>query len=334
MNAPVKSSDYIRALVCGWPEPERSRRLLVMLQGYADDSGSDGTRLPYVLAGYVLESERWAKFSDEWQDELFKAPSIDYFKMSEANERDGQFSRMSREIVDGKIRQLASVILRHQPRGIFSYMNWQDYRELFLPIFLPETKLTFLRNPYHVLFGAIFDALESYQKSLGTFPETVDFDFDEQGSLGQFPLFLWDAIKMQGPRKRRKMLGRTPTMLDDKKVMPLQAADMLAWTLRHALDPEDEAKRYLWLFELLKPTYKSGFQVTRESLEKSLKRRKSAKFVSFMREYYLTKRASIEAQKFDDALSVIMSVSHDELKRREEEWKKQRRAKGYKRVRS
>lgn len=38
-------------------------------------------------------------------------------------------------------------------------------------------------------------------------------------------------------------------------------------------------------------------------------------------------------QRFDDALTTIMSISHDELKRREEEWKKQRKAKGYKRVR-
>jgi hypothetical protein len=41
-----------------------------------------------------------------------------------------------------------------------------------------------------------------------------------------------------------------------------------------------------------------------------------------------------ESQKFDAALSKILSVSHDELKRREEEWKKQRKAKGYKRVRA
>lgn len=39
-----------------------------------------------------------------------------------------------------------------------------------------------------------------------------------------------------------------------------------------------------------------------------------------------------ELQTFDAALDKVLSVSHDELKRREEEWKKQRKAKGYKRV--
>jgi len=32
-----------------------------------------------------------------------------------------------------------------------------------------------------------------------------------------------------------------------------------------------------------------------------------------------------EFQKFDAAMTKIMSVSHDELKRREAEWKKQRK---------
>jgi hypothetical protein len=39
-----------------------------------------------------------------------------------------------------------------------------------------------------------------------------------------------------------------------------------------------------------------------------------------------------ESENFDAALTMFLSVSHDELKRREDEWKKQRKAKGYKRV--
>jgi hypothetical protein len=43
------------------------------------------------------------------------------------------------------------------------------------------------------------------------------------------------------------------------------------------------------------------------------------------------KPKSPEFQRFDAAMSKILSVSHDELKRREEEWKKQRKAKRNKR---
>jgi hypothetical protein len=46
------------------------------------------------------------------------------------------------------------------------------------------------------------------------------------------------------------------------------------------------------------------------------------------------KTSKSPSEKFDEALTKIMSVSHDELKKLEEEWKRQRKAKGYKRVRT
>jgi hypothetical protein len=36
---------------------------------------------------------------------------------------------------------------------------------------------------------------------------------------------------------------------------------------------------------------------------------------------------STEFQKFDDAMNQLLSVSHAELQRREDEWKKQRKTK-------
>lgn len=45
-----------------------------------------------------------------------------------------------------------------------------------------------------------------------------------------------------------------------------------------------------------------------------------------------TKSEVSEFERFDDAVRKILSISPLELKRREEEWKKQRKAKGYKRV--
>ena len=42
----------------------------------------------------------------------------------------------------------------------------------------------------------------------------------------------------------------------------------------------------------------------------------------------MTKEISLsESKKFDAALDRVLSVSHDELKRREEKWKKQKESK-------
>jgi len=64
-----------------------------MLKAYADDSGSDGGGSPYFLAGFLMGSEHWAKFADDWQAVLSQRPAIEYFKMAEAANYTGQFAK-------------------------------------------------------------------------------------------------------------------------------------------------------------------------------------------------------------------------------------------------
>lgn len=46
------------------------------------------------------------------------------------------------------------------------------------------------------------------------------------------------------------------------------------------------------------------------------------------------KKTLSESERFDAALTRVLSVSHEELKRREAEWRKERKAKGDKRVKT
>jgi hypothetical protein len=62
------------------------------------------------------------------------------------------------------------------------------------------------------------------------------------------------------------MLGRTPDQLDDELVMPIQAADMLAGTIRRMADPLKPDNEWDWLhFEIYKTIW-HGALVTDESL--------------------------------------------------------------------
>jgi hypothetical protein len=94
-----------------------------LLQGYFDDSGSDGQRPPFVLAGYILQSEKWAAFSDDWRAECSRSPKINYFKMFEAVEGRGQFESIEYDIRRYKILKLIEVMNRHGAHGLCSYMN-------------------------------------------------------------------------------------------------------------------------------------------------------------------------------------------------------------------
>lgn len=246
MRKSQDASFYIRALVCGYAKEIRLSRLMLMLQGYADDSGSDGLRAPYILAGFVLPVEKWAAFSDDWDKALRRDPSVQYFKMAEAAARDGQFEGMQEEFVLNKIHEFLSVIETHQPDGLYSWLSWKNFR-YYLDDHIPEG----MANPYQLLFPSIFDVLLFYQKRKGIFPEPTDFDFDEQGEAGRFAQMLYPRVKANAEPGVRQMLGRIPLMLDDKNVLPLQAADMLAWTIRREFDPEDKEKRWHWLYEKL-----------------------------------------------------------------------------------
>ena len=217
-----------------------------MLQGFMDDSGSDATRAPFVLGGFVMEAEKWADFSDDWYAQVIRQPRIEYFHMIEACSKDRQFEGFSDEFVRCKINDLLGVIEKYQPDGIYTWLEWEDYISIVQPLAPKE-----MSNPYQVLFPGIFDTIRFCQRRKGIFPQSVDVDFDSQGEAGEFARSMYPIMKAHCPPDVKKMLGRTPTMLDDKEVVALQAADMLAWNVRRHYDKTDTTKAWEWLYERL-----------------------------------------------------------------------------------
>jgi Protein of unknown function (DUF3800) len=235
-------------LVCGLPKKLREERLLLMLQGYFDDSGSDGTRPPFVLAGYILPAERWALFSDAWADELKKEPRIEYFKMREANNSSGQFALVPREFIRYKVRNLLSLIHEHNVHGIDTWLLWDEFRAFNDGLIRPAKD-----QPYSPLFFGIMDNIVEYQLTNGIFPSKIQVDFDEQGGAGMFAIesyhHMLKTCEEQGIElDHKKIIEGTPRMLGDKDYLGLQAADMLAWCIRHSLDNKNWAEgEWGWL---------------------------------------------------------------------------------------
>jgi hypothetical protein len=231
----------------GYPKPIRLERLMLMLQGYADDSGSDGRHAPYFFGGFLMEAERWAHFADAWQTQLDRSPAIEYFKMHEAHTRSGQFTFIQPEIRDRKVKDLLEVIEAFKPVGIYSTVNWEEFRVSQIPYVEGAAK-----DPYHCLVPWLFDVVREWQVHNDRFPEPVDFDFDEQGEkIGAAIHAVYPEVKRTASQSLRKMLGRIPMMLDDKKVLPLQAADMLVWNLRAYYEPKLEYSEWEWLYARL-----------------------------------------------------------------------------------
>lgn len=218
-----------------------------MLQGYADDSGSGGLHTPHFLGGFLMEAERWSAFADAWQTQLSRSPSVKYIKMEEAHRLSGEFASAAFrgiELRHRKVRDMLGVIEDFKPFGIFSTVNWEEFRTSRASIALLSAK-----DPYHCLVPWLFDVVMEWQKQKGIYPETVDFDFNENSKrIGGFIRAVFPEVKKLAPDSLGKMLGRIPMMLDENQVLPLQAANMLVWNLRRHYDPKVEYREWEWLY--------------------------------------------------------------------------------------
>jgi hypothetical protein len=202
---------------------------LAIFQTYTDDSGR-GDRNVFILAGFVSTIPRWADFSDEWKSALGR---LKYFKAKEAVALRGQFSRVSPCDHDRLVARLCRIIAKHIIYGVRGYVNVRAWEKVALGKY--DRALDF---PYPFLVNDIICTVmdEQYRRGL---PGQVDFIFDAQ-SRREFQGILegWNIAQRYHmlrpgetlPAHHRRRMGQPPYMLDDKVTMPLQAADLLAWT--------------------------------------------------------------------------------------------------------
>lgn len=207
----------VAALVCGYPGRHRRRRLLLMMQGYIDDSLAEGEVL--ILAGLLATVERWENFSDEWQFRLDHA-RWPFFKMAEAAFRD------------------SDEVWEHTK---WHYYTIRDHVQGAVCVAIPLAPLsraarrhgldgTPAANPYQWAFKGVLNWVARNQEEWGL-DEPVDFIFDERIE-GDDVRDAWSHYLSSIPDDVRALTGRKPIFEDDRKVLPLQAADLWAWWCR------------------------------------------------------------------------------------------------------
>jgi hypothetical protein len=96
-----------------------------------------------------------------------------------------------------------------------------------------------LRHPYILLFYALLIKVAQWQYDAGQRVPT-DFVFDEQGSVGAEAVAFYSYYKRIQKPEIAALMGSTPIFRDDKLILPLQAADMVAWHKRRRIENPDE----------------------------------------------------------------------------------------------
>lgn len=239
-----------------------SEKLLVMLQAYVDDSASDVGDRRLFLAGYISTAESWVHFSDIWSEALAAAPSIDYLKMSEANALQGEFRGWDGEDRDRKVRSLAAVIREIQPLSIHSSISRSKVGSIIKPV-VPHV----FSSPYVLCFNAIMLPIAVRQIQAGT-KVPIDFIFDSQEGLGDEARTIYRLMREAQPEQIRELLSVDPQFRDDKLVVPLQAADMLAWHVRRRYERLEPNAWFVPDYLSIKDGQHIGIDIEDEQLEK------------------------------------------------------------------
>jgi hypothetical protein len=196
-----------------------------MLQVCVDDSGS-GQPPVFVLAGFVSSVEGWAAFADEWHEELNTGRTLPYFKMKHAAHLRGVFDGWSEPERDAKLVRLVDIIKRHTHGGIACTVDLAAFDAV-----MRGKVSAALRNPYFIAFYGIIDLVLGFIAT-GKLSGEVGFVFDEQGKQVGKALKAWKNWRKYMRPELVTLVPDPPDSRDDRRFLPLQAADMLAWTVR------------------------------------------------------------------------------------------------------
>jgi uncharacterized C2H2 Zn-finger protein len=210
------------SLFSGYSSRYRSRKGIAMLQAYVDDSKQlHGKNI--FMAGFVSSAENWLHFSDAWDAELKAYPSIEYFKCSEWKAKRKQFrnfGKLDREI---KASRLCEVINDHSLWSFQISVNEKDVRQVF-----DDSVPYGIRTPYFLLFMGVVVGLARYQLEMGN-DSPIDVIFDEQNQIQRLVSAIYGGLKEMQPNALQGVMGGQPVFRSDRDVLPLQAADLLAW---------------------------------------------------------------------------------------------------------
>jgi hypothetical protein len=120
--------------------------------------------------------------------------------------------------------------MKHRPRVITTWLMTSDYNTIVGDKFAHETKLPYFPCFLHVLW------FTAYQSKTSKVQLPVDFTFDEKGDVGLNALKWFEVAKKSARPELLPFFGSMPVFRDDKQLIPLQVADLIAWHIHRKLE--------------------------------------------------------------------------------------------------
>jgi hypothetical protein len=200
-----------------------------MLRAFFDESTDDAK--VFLMAGWLGSVEVWERFSAAWASELSGNPSISYFKHNEAISLKGKFGSWSEKERDTKLLSLAQVIARYELTGFIGGVSLHRFKSFFSGSIIPRKVLRSIvtfTEPYHFCCNCVIAQTLGHQIETVKNPvDTVDFIFDDGVPFLDDCITNYAELKKVLPEKAQMIAG-TVKQGNDRDIVALQAADMLA----------------------------------------------------------------------------------------------------------
>jgi hypothetical protein len=225
---PALPGSYLyESLVLSFPSEIAPRdRLVLVLHGYFDESGTHGGSRAISVAGYLSTADRWLTFEQEWKAAL-NAYGLESFHMTDFVARKEEFASWEDAERSERLANLIAIINRNVVASVAFALPMRDYYSIF-----SKTAKHYTGGAYGLAAVSCFmDASSAVQTE---HPNAKIAYVFERGVKGRGQVMKVFDHACDSPELRASHRLLSLKYEDKRDFVALQAADILAYELyRH-----------------------------------------------------------------------------------------------------
>jgi hypothetical protein len=224
-------SERFRAWAASLHHYQDKERLIAVFQVYLDESADAKKEKIFVIAGWMGTMQTWADFIPQWDDRI-RHESIKSFHMADCEARRQEFSGWSLKRKNDLVRDLVGLIEKTEITAYIAGAKMADFIAV-MDRFPVLRRFWYIRDPYYLLFNKCVFATCKTIDDIPGMPEwaQVSYLFDEHKNVSRKILQNYRWHKRDEKFVYRHRLGSL-TFASRETVIPLQAADLLAYEVR------------------------------------------------------------------------------------------------------
>lgn len=208
---------------------------------YIDESGgTDASGTTFTLAGFVASNEVWPNFSRDWELTRSLPPKTPPVHMTDVSgPGKGGWERLNDGERESRLLQLVDVIVAHDLQGFVVMIDMPKFRSAAKQLTAAQRRQLRFDKPYPPAAIAALRSLTGLETQWGRNLGRIDFVFEEHREFAR-PVRRnrEDELNRLLAAEAPDVLERTGSVRWESKSsqVPLQAADLLAWSVRRARD--------------------------------------------------------------------------------------------------